>query len=177
MKITGYKLREALRRWQLRRDTAGAQFGDTLTAFPGEEKLHPDDVAKALIAAEAAIAQLQVAQVEYNSRVYTSLPADRDGHQMNLLECVKIVGGLQRVQKLWKDAAKQKGGNTRWILRGEDANTRDKDKLVAKRIVSFEGAGKRALDIDRHLSAYREAMAVANATERDIENLTPALFE
>jgi hypothetical protein len=55
--------------------------------------------------------------------------------------------------------------------------TRDKDQERAQRTVSFQEAGERAQQAARFASALREAIQVANATEVEIESLTPDLFE
>lgn len=52
MNVTGYLLREAIRRHELRRDTAARQFEDGILRFPDEDKLSPDDAARAFLEAE-----------------------------------------------------------------------------------------------------------------------------
>lgn len=172
MKVTGYKLREALRRWQLRRDTAAGQFDKTLTAFEGEDKRKPSEIADAVLEAESAIARLQTAQTRYNTMV--SVQAEGVG-TLTLLGCVKRIGGLARVEKMWRVAAgtEKKGRTTIYDM----VHARDKDQLVAKRTVSFDDAAKHAEGIGRQLAALRVAIATGNATEVPIEDLDATLFE
>lgn len=171
MKVTGYKLREALRRWQLRRDTAAGQFDKSLMAFEGEDKPKPEAIADAVLKAEAAIALLQTAQTRYNIMVGVEVA---DVGRLTLLGCVKLIGGLARVEKLWRNAAgtEKKGRSIYDLVHG-----RDKDQLVAKRTVSFDEAAKLAEGIGRQLAALRVAIATGNAAEVPIEDLDATLFE
>lgn len=169
MKVTGYKLREALRRWQLRRDTASGQFSKVLTAFPGEKKPTPYDIAEQVLTAELSIASLQAAQSYYNSQVHVMV----GGTEITLLECIKRVGGLGRVEKMWRTAATVK--EDRYAL--HDLRTRKTDEVVAERTVTYEAAGKNAAELGQRLGAYREAIATGNAREVDIPSLDAALFE
>ncbi len=170
MKVTGYKLREALRRWQLRRDTASTQFAGSLVAFPGDDKPKPDAIAATVLAAETAIARLQAAQTRYNLNV--NVTVDGMGG-VPLLFCTKAVGGLARVEKLWRGAT----GSEKKRSSLYDYVTRAKDQEQAVRVVSFDDAAKQAEVHGRKLAALREAIAAGNATELTIEDLDAALFE
>lgn len=171
MKVTGYKLREALRRWQLRRDTAAGQFDKSLMAFPGEDKAKPDDIASAVLVAEQAIASLQTTQTRYN--VAVTVHAGEFG-KLTLLGCVKRIGGLARVEKMWRGAA---GTEKKRASLYEALHARDKDQVQAVRTVSYDDASKRAEAIGRQLAALREAIATGNATELAIEDFDAALLE
>jgi hypothetical protein len=170
MKVTGYKLREALRRWQLRRDAASGQFKDSLNAFPGENKPKPEDLAAAVLTAERAIAELQAGQAQYNMTVRVTV----DGASLSLLQCIKQVGGIERAVAMWSDAAKLKKDKYSFVR--DDAGLRGADKVAAQRTISYEDAAKHAAQHDRTRAAYVEAMAVGNASEISID-LSPALFE
>lgn len=169
MKVTGYTLREALRLWQLRRDTAAGQFPKVLTAFKGEGKPSPETIGANVLSAETAIATLQAAQAQYNSSVRVPVAG---GRELTLLECIKRIGGLGRVEKLWRTAATVK--EDRYSL--TDSKTRKTDEIVAERTVSYEAAGAKAAEYGKLLGKYREAIAVGNAREVDID-LDAALLE
>jgi len=62
MKTTGWSLREAIKQQELRRDTAARAFNGTLKKFDDESKQTPQEVVVQFLAAEQAIAQLQVAR-------------------------------------------------------------------------------------------------------------------
>jgi hypothetical protein len=170
MKITGYKIREALRRWQLRRDTAEGQFNSTLFAFETDTKPHPDEVAKLILDAEAAIATLQVGQTRYNLGVCVEVEGFG---QLTLLACIKRVGGLGRLEKKWRAACTAKEDRYAY----SDPTTRDPTQLVARRVISFEEASKRTTALDKRLGALREAIAVGNAQLFEVSDLDVALFE
>jgi len=170
MNVTGYKLREALRRWQLRRDTASGQFSKVLIAFPNEKKPSPYEIAEQVLTAELSIANLQAAQSYYNSQVRVMVGAT----EITLLECIKRVGGLGRVEKMWRTAATVKEDRYASL---HDIRTRKADEVVAERTVTYEEAGKNAAELGQRLGAYREAIAIGNAREVDIPNLNAALFE
>jgi|SRR6188508_2744355 len=172
MKVTGYRLREALRRWQLRRDAAAGQFTDSLTAFPGETKKHPTEIAAAVLSAETAIATLQAQQAVYNLQVRVNVHGVGPA---TLLECIKHVGGLERLVAMWSNAAKLK--KDRMAGWREDSNLRDSTKQAATRTITYEDAAKKAALYDRSRAAYIEAMNVGNANEIDLADLSPALLE
>jgi|SRR5688572_1141315 len=170
MKVTGYAIREALRRWQLRRDTAESQFVGSLMRFEGDQKSTPEEIVRITLEAETAIARLQTLQTRYNLNVQVTV----DGFgRISLLECIKRFGGLGRVEKLWRKAATEKEDRYGLI----DRNVRDKDQVVATRSISFEEASKRTIEAGKQLGALREAVAVGNARDVDFEDLDAALFE
>src|SRR5579885_1022293 len=104
MKVTGYQIREAIRKQELQRDTVISQFNASLFKFEGEEKLSPDDVAKMFTQAEQAIANLQTGLARYNLYVVIDVLGDK----MTLAEGVKRLGGAGRLEKLWREAATAK---------------------------------------------------------------------
>jgi len=171
MKVNGYKLREALRRWQLRRETAASQFKTSLTAFPGEDKPSPIALADTMHRADVAIAQLQTAQTTYNLRAVVNFGVG----PLPLLALVKSVGACLRLEKLWREAAVVK--KDKHIYYSKDPELRDADQIAAVRQVSFEQAAERAAAAAQKLGALREAIAVGNAQELDIEDLSGSLFE
>lgn len=168
MQVNGYKLREALRRWTLRRDTATGQFPQVLSAFPNEDKPDPKTVAANVLTAETAIAKLQTAQTIYNSRVMLRI----HNEPVSLLGCIKRVGGLGRIEKMWRTAATVKADRYSY-----GAETRKADEMVAVRRVTYEAASDMAAQYSRVLAEAREAIATGNAQMVDIEDLDPALFE
>jgi hypothetical protein len=170
MEVTGYKLREALRRQTLRRETASSQFNDSLKKFPDEEKATPDDVIKKVRSAEEAIATLQVAQTRYNLAVRVEVPGSRG--QRTLLECIKRIGGLGRIEKTWRSAATVK---ERGMFDHDE--TREPGVVRQQRQLSVDEASARTEQIDRELAVLREVIAVGNAHKVDMEDLDASLFD
>lgn len=171
MKVTGYKLREALRRWQLRRETAAGQFGDTLKAFPGENKLPPQSVANLVTRAEETIAVLQSEQTVYNTRVSVTV----NGVRHSLLHAIKLVGAYGRIEKMWRGNIGKK--DKYQFYRHDDPNRRKADEIVARPTMTPDEIAKEAANVGTLLAVLREAIAVANATELEHENLDASLFE
>ncbi len=168
MKTTGYKLREAIRTWELRRKIANDTFDRSLARFPGEDKASPENVHASFVKADRAIAKLQTFQSIYNLKVAVSVL----GESMTLCEAVKAIGGAGRAEKLWRTAAVEKAD--RYSYRGE---VRNKDEIHAERTISYESAGALAAKAARFAGALRAGIAAANATEIDIEGLEAYLFE
>lgn len=173
MKITGYRIREAIKRWQLRRDTASAQFEDSIHAFEGEAKPSPLELMRTVARADSAIVQLQVAQNRFNLAVIVSV--DGIGEQLTLLEAIKAVGGVTRLEKAWRGQSVPK--RDRHLFRSEPATLRDNSKIVAKRTISPEDTAKQAAIWGATRMAYIEAIGTGNACEVDIKDLSPALLE
>lgn len=175
MKITGYRLREALRKWQLRRDAATSQFEGSLAKFKDESKAPPGDIARRIAEAEAAICHLQLAQAQYNARVVITAVG---GGPMVLLAAIKAVGPLTRAEKMWRSAAgvDETTKKRRTIYSGILA-TRSKDNEAAEPTITPDEAAKHAEAAGRELSRLREAIAAGNTHEVEIENLNAALLE
>ena len=174
MKVTGYRLRQAIKEMETQRDLLAARFADCLKEFEGEEKPDPLDVMGLYQQAEIELATLQSAQAEYNVQVtvYPHMPVGGTKASMTLSEAIKQVGGAGRVEKMWKTAAL--GPKNRY---GYESDSRDRDAVVAKKKISAEGAGKMAKRAGKWASSLREAIQLGNATELDIEGLDPTLFE
>ncbi len=175
MKITGYALREAIKRWTLRRDAAVAQFEGTLKKFDDEEKDTPVEVMARLTEAELRIARLQTAQAQYNLsvNVHVSVPGIIE-KEMNLCMAVKLIGGVGRQEKLWRNIAAP-GKDPYGSRMGEIS--RDKDTVFAKSTVSQKDAAVLAEGKARISSALVTAIAKANAVEIDIGFLSTADLE
>lgn len=183
MKITGYKLREALKKQELRRDAALAQFKSSLYRFEGDDKLSPDDVMKTITEAETAIAKIQAAQTEYNSKIQVtvSFSATRNGkkeaqsEKMSLCAAVKTLGGAGRVEKLWRDAAGTKQDTRRYYDEKAEM-TRQTDHVYAKSVLTPKETLERAHWAASWSAALRSSVAAANATEVEID-LDSSLLE
>lgn len=172
--VTGYKLREALRKWQLKRETAAVQFPGTLLVFPGEEKPTPEAIAIAVVEAETRIAAIQTAQTIYNTRVLVGF----EGRTITLLEAIKLVGALGRVEKLWRVAATGKKDKYAHY-RSDDPGRLKEGEILAKRALTHEQAAAHVEAIAARLGVLRETIAVANANRMTLlaEDLDPSLLE
>ena len=171
MKTSGYALREAIKQHELRRDTAAKLFNTSLKTFPGEKK---DETPQALVTrflnAETAIALLQTAQAKYNLRVTFDVlsPSTR----MTLSEAIKRIGGIARVEKMWRSAA----GPGKESLYA-DHDVRDPTQVRSTPTISINEIVKLATQAGKQAGQLRAAIATANAREVEIEDLEPSLFE
>jgi hypothetical protein len=170
MKVTGYAFREAIRQHELRAKAAADTFDGTLKKFPDEKKPSPQAVIEQFATSERAVARLQSAQAQYNLKV----SVDVLGEHMTLSEAVKLVGGVGRIEKMWRNAA---GGKKDRYGYGNAQDERDPSKVFAVETVSTDEAVKLASVAAKRAGAFRSAIATANAREVEIENLDPALFE
>lgn len=172
MKVTGYKLREAIQGLELLKQTAAAQFADTLLVFPGHEKPSPKIIADRVEHAELQIAALQTAQGQYNQTVRVEL----GGFAVSLAAAIKTKGGLERVAKLWRIAAT--GKRDKYARYRSDAPDRIKsDEVMAIKAIAPEAAMNEVARLMKEIGRIKEAIAVGNATSVEIESLEPALFE
>lgn len=172
MQINGYVLREAIKRWELRRNTAEKLFGQSLWRFDGDEKADVMTTAKQYEDADLNVAVLQTAQVRLNEKVDASVKVKGKIVAMTLGEAVKRVGGAGRIEKMWRNVTTDKQDR---YDRGEE-RSRDKDQIQAKRTVSQSVALEKATEAATYAGALRASIAEANS--RNIElDVDPKLFE
>lgn len=165
VKVTGYSLRTAIKKWTLKRDSAATQFPKTLYKFKNESKPAPLDVAALMEKAEIAIAKLQAAQVNYNAQVQVELR----GSRMSLAEAVKRMGGASRLEKLWKSAAGLETGGRNRDYYGAPAMTRSTDTETAEGTLTADEAASKASEAADYVSALQEAIASGNGQTIEIE--------
>jgi hypothetical protein len=167
MKVNGYRLKEAVRKWELRRETTQALFYDSLWKFEGQDSPNPTDLAKQIAEAENAIVKLQTAQLALNLQVKVEV----HGKTLSLCEVVKSCGGADRIEQLWRTAAKPQVRGY-----GESAISRDKDKTYAQRAISPKEAVDNATKAAGYAAALKTAVSKGNGIEVEAE-LSAALFE
>jgi len=155
--INGYQLREALKRWRIRRDVADKQFKEALWGFKDDEggKPTPQAVAEAYEKADFAIAKLQELQQEFNRNT----TVDVGGRRMTLALAIKLVGGAGRMENMWRTAATD-SGRDRYSYR---EMTRKADEEHAKRRIKVEDAIGLSDKAANYASQLRSAIAAANA--------------
>jgi len=166
MQITGYELRERLRKLQLERETAAAQFADSLFEFPTArgKKPKPEEIVGIVDRCERAIAAVQAAQSLYNAKVYASVR----GESMQLTVAIKLIGALGRVEKLWRIAATGKKDKYAHY-RSDDPGRLKEGELLAERTITPEAAAEHVSAYAERLGALRMAVALANATPIDLD--------
>lgn len=137
MQITGFQIREALKRWNLRLETADKQFKNSLWAFEGEQMIAPLEVGKNFKEADEAVARLENLQQRYNQKVEVDVLSKK----MTLGLAVKMIGGAGRREKMWRLAATDTGRD-RYSYRDM---TRKADDIQATRQVTVEEAMKQPM--------------------------------
>lgn len=178
MQVTGYALREALRKWQLKRETAAAQFADSLFEFPTArgKKPTPDAIAEKVDRAERAIAALQTAQSVYNHKVWVAWKSPDGEQTVRLTSAIKLIGAFGRIEKLWRVAATGKKDKYAHY-RSDDPGRLKEGELLAERTISPEDAAARVETYAAQLGVLRQAVAIGNASALDIEDLDGSLLE
>jgi hypothetical protein len=162
MQVNGYMIREAIKQWETRRDALQAQFPDTLTKFPDDPTPSPKDVASQLLEAEANLAKIQQAQAQYNAAV--KIPFK--GTPIPLGQAVKMLGGLARLEKLWKDASHAPKRNP-WDT--DSKGPRDPNLIHAVRQVSYLEAADLAVAAGKDSGNLKVEVASANATAIELD--------
>lgn len=167
MKVTGYQLREAIKRQVQRTEMAKDVFRSSYVGFDDDTK---DPVKAGCLFLESGtnVALLQAAQQRYNDRVTVS----HKGEIVTLAVAVKLIGHLGAYEKEWRTIASQKKERSY----GSDPTLeRDTTKIYAKRLISTDTAFSLAEAAGKDAAQLRAAIATANNTELDID-LPATLF-
>lgn len=166
MKVTGYKLKNAIQNKSHERDVLAHQWNDSLKKFPDEEKRRPEAVMEEYAACERDLACLQTAQAMYNLSVKVTF----DGGNASLLHVIKYIGGLGRVEKMWRTSINSK----------DDFYHRDSERTAGTVYATMQLAPQQVMeatrDAARKASDAREAIAIGNACEMEID-VDPRLFK
>ena len=169
MKTNGYAIREALKKWNTASEISYKQFKESIFQFEGDDLPNPKDASDEYIKAEDAIAKLETAQQKYNLEVEVDMG---EANKVPLAYLVKTVGSAGRFEKMWREAVTG-SGRDKYSFR---ENTRNKDDIIAKRMITIADEMKFANEAATRASKVRAAIAQANATEIDLD-IDPALFE
>jgi len=177
MKVTGQQLIAAIKEWSHVRDMATAEFSMSNHRFPGDQKDSPAEVSARIVTAEGNVAKLQAAQGAFNQRIKVTV----DGETLSLAEAIKRIGGVSRVEKLWREVAKgDEKKRRRSSLYGDDiglVRSKKDDVERAEILVTPAEANLKAKEIAKKVALLRSAIQAGNARKTEIEGLEPALFE
>jgi hypothetical protein len=166
MKITGYKLKELIKRAEMVRDTVASHFNGSLHKFEGDDKDGPQDVVAKFRKADLALAQVQTVQARYNLAVEVEVL----GEKMSLMEAVKRVGGAGRVEKMWRSASGEK--KDRYSYRDDDL-TREAGQIRAKRTINKSQTLELAQEAAKIAGSLRAAIAEGNSVEVELDVSLP----
>jgi hypothetical protein len=166
MKVTGYKLKNAIQNKSHERDVLAHQWNNSLKKFPDEEKRRPEAVMEEYAACERDLACLQTAQATYNLSVVVPFA----GTNVSLLYVIKYIGGLGRIEKMWRTSI---GDKNEYYHRGDE---RTEGTVYATMQLAPQQVMEATRDAARKASDAREAIAVGNACEMEID-VDPRLFK
>jgi hypothetical protein len=97
MEVTGYQLREALKKHSLTLQNIERKFNKAMYRFADQEKEHPTKLAAQVFELERRIVRLQAAQTQYNLLV----KVDFQGQKISLAEAVRLQGVAGRNAGRW----------------------------------------------------------------------------
>ena len=163
MKVTGYQLREAIKRATKRADLSRRVFQESATAF-ADEKKDPLAAGTAFEQRGIDVAELQALQQQYNHSVVLPAICLR-GKPMTLAVAVKLVGHAGALEKEWGNMAAAK----RERYGRDPATERDNTKTYATKLVTPELALAQAEQHGGYAARLRAAIAVANNTVIDLD--------
>lgn len=171
IKITGYKIREELKKTNLRIDMLESEFDDSKTGFKDDDKRPMDEITNDLFRAEEKACALQEANQRYNLNVKTNLPPFGE---VTLARIIKLVGPVSRIEKKWRRMAAPKKDRRRYFH--DDHEVREADKEYSENRYTREEAGEQAKIWAERLASLRSTLATLNAQEIEM-NIPPSLFE
>jgi len=165
MKTHGYKLRSSIKQWETRKATAARLLEDRKYYFPSDERPDLVGMMADLVQAERNVCRLQEAQARYNLLV----EVDVQGERMTLAQAVKRLGGAGRVEKIWRDLLGGGKGRRSWLDVDSPPRVRKGDEERAVRTLSDAEVLVHAERAAKAAAALREAIAVANSLDQDVE--------
>jgi len=177
MEIDGYMLLQAIQQHELNRDAALETFNQSFYAFEDEEKEGPVDLAMQYLESETAIALLQTAQAQYNTRIQVTVKIDGKKKDFLLATAIKLVGGAGRLSRLWKSSLQHEDGGWRRSLVPINApKARRKEDEYEVPVIDRAEILKRSKEAARLASALRAAIAKGNTMKVKID-LDPKLLD
>jgi hypothetical protein len=174
--VTGYKIRDAMARRQLRIESDMVAFPTTLTKFAGEEKESPQVVGARLLSEETLLAELQSAQVSYNNGVVVRVA----GKEMTLTKAIKLLGGANRQLTLWRSVVGTASSVARRRSYGyEDAMAPTQRAKDTEYSVPTLSRAEARTELEKAMSlcnALKAAVAEGNAKPFDVD-VPPEAFD
>lgn len=159
-------MREIIKKLERRRDTAKSQFEEALYYFDAETPTATavetaTALAKKYEELEYQIAQMQTVQAEYNAGITITVK----GTRYTLNHAIKLLGGAERIEKLWQKSAEIENSGSRYY---SPERVRVQGQEHAKRAISISEAISMAEQASTFVGALRAAVAVANSTEKEM---------
>ena len=162
LRVNGYDIRNAIRRWLDRSQRSETKFRDSLWSFDKEVKQGVvNEPANKFWEANIAVVKLELLQQKYNHTTTVKI----DNKDMSLAEAVMLQGPSGRMEKLWKFAATDTGEDRSYRSR---SLTRNKDEVSAQRTLDEETAAGHCETSAIFAAHVRRAVAVGNNSEIEV---------
>jgi len=165
MRVTGFKLREAIQLARMKLDAFRPTFKKSTASFQPESADKPGAVSDEIKAMEDKVLRLSVVQEMFNTSVYVIV----GGESMTLLEVLKRIGMAGRMRKMWLEVVKEDRYSRTDVYR-------DKTAEYATAMVSEKDVLQHADHWAKEASRMRAALAEGNSKEMDIEGVDEGLL-
>jgi len=165
MRVTGFKLREAIQLAKMKLDAFRPKFKKSLVSFFPETAEKPFSIAVKIKDMENKILRLSVVQEMFNTSVYV----DVNGEPMTLLEVLKRIGFSDRMRKMWLEANKEDRYSRSDVCR-------EKGVEYATSMIGEDDVLEQVEAWAKETSKMRAALAEGNSKEMDIEGLDEGLL-
>jgi hypothetical protein len=165
MRVTGFKLREAIQLAKMRLEAFRPTFKKSTASFHPESADKPSAIADEIKSMEDRVLRLSVVQEMFNTSVYVTVGSE----SMTLLEVLKRIGMSDRMRKMWLEVVKEDRYSRTDVYR-------DKTAEYATAMVSEKDVLQQADRWAKEASRMRASLAEGNSKEMDIEGLDEGLF-
>jgi hypothetical protein len=159
MKTNGHQLQQAIREKKALLEVLNSQLAEALKQFEGEDKGNPLMISKEILEVESSLVKLQCGQDRYNETIVGNYD---DRKTASLGWAIKMVGGVGRMEKFWRNAAAPKRDRYAY-----NADERSKENEYAKPMVSPQDALAEHKKYSQLASRLRAFIAQANTEEID----------
>lgn len=165
--MNGNRFKLNLKLWNDRKLSAVSHWGKSFWAFKDEKKDSAEVVAQEVEQAEMAIATLQTLQAQYNMGVTVTM----DGISVCLLQAIKSVGGIGRMEKRWGEASRVEDARRRhrWDTVASPDTPRDTDHIYPERTITMEKIRQLSAEATKDAAVTREAIAKGNAVTKEMD--------
>lgn len=164
-KVSGYKIREAVRQLEVKKSALRNQFNGSFYKFDDEEKDTPLVIGDAIDTIESQIARIQEVQAQYNLAVQVPFK----GQEISLLRAIKLVGGKGRIEGMWRKIANPKSRRYSYDDNVGGPSERRDDVTLSKAVLTDSQCTEEAIKAMELAGALRAAIANGNTTEISLD--------
>lgn len=162
MKVTGYKLQQAIRACNLQIEVLNSQRQQSVFAFEGESREDVPQIQERLEQEENRLVKLQELQAQYN----LVNKVNYEGKNVSLLYLVKGLGAVARAEKFFRSVMSAGAEHTSWDRYDLRRNA---DEQVASKTITDQDAMKLCTRYGARSAKIRELIQVANSRECELQ--------